>query len=137
MFPEAGGENPVLVWTSAGAGMLGIFLAWIFYVRAPELPGKFATALGGLYRLVLDKYRIDELYDAIIVKPLVGGSRIVLWRGMDAGVIDGAVNGVGTRARGMGAVLKLAQSGYIRSYAAWVVFGSVLLLLAVGLGGAR
>jgi NADH-quinone oxidoreductase subunit L len=137
IFPDTAVENPVLVWTSAGVGMLGILISWIFYVRAPELPGKFATALGGLYRLVLDKYRIDELYDTLIVRPLVVGSRAVLWRGMDAGVIDGAVNGVGTRARGMGAVMRLAQSGYIRSYAAWVVFGSVLLLLAVGLGGAR
>jgi NADH-quinone oxidoreductase subunit L len=137
MFPETGVENPVLVWTSAGAGMLGILLAWVFYVKAPDLPGKFANALGGLYRLVLDKYRIDEVYDALIVRPLVDGSRTVLWRGMDAGVIDGAVNGVGARARGMGAVMRLAQSGYIRSYAAWVVLGSVLLLLAVGLGGAR
>jgi NADH-quinone oxidoreductase subunit L len=137
MFPETGGENPVLVWTSAGVGMLGILLAWVFYVKAPDLPGKFANALGGLYRLVLDKYRIDEVYDALVVRPLVDGSRTVLWRGMDASVIDGAVNGVGARARGMGAVMRLAQSGYIRSYAAWVVLGSVLLLLAVGLGGAR
>jgi NADH-quinone oxidoreductase subunit L len=137
MFPETGGENPVLVWTSASVGMLGILLAWVFYVKAPDLPGKFANALGGLYRLVLDKYRIDEVYDALIVRPLVDGSSTVLWRGMDASVIDGAVNGVGARAKGMGAVMRLAQSGYIRSYAAWVVLGSVLLLLAVGLGGAR
>jgi NADH-quinone oxidoreductase subunit L len=137
MFPETGGENPVLVWTSAGVGMVGILLAWVFYVKAPDLPGKFASALGGLYRLVLDKYRIDEVYNALVVRPLVDGSRTVLWRGMDASVIDGAVNGVGARARGMGAVMRLAQSGYIRSYAAWVVLGSVLLLLAVGLGGAR
>ncbi|MGA3025497.1 MAG: NADH-quinone oxidoreductase subunit L [Bryobacteraceae bacterium] len=137
IFPETGVENPVLVWTSAGAGMLGILLAWVFYVRAPDLPGKFAGALGWLYRLVLNKYKVDEVYDALVVHPLVNGSRTVLWRGMDAAVIDGAVNGVGTRARGMGAVMRLAQSGYIRSYAAWVVFGSILLLLAVGLGGAR
>jgi NADH-quinone oxidoreductase subunit L len=137
IFPETGGENPVLVWTSASAGMLGILLAWIFYVRAPGLPQKFANALGGLYRLVLNKYKIDEVYDVLVVRPLVDGSRTVLWRGMDVEVIDGAVNGIGARARGMGAVMRLAQSGYIRSYAAWVVFGSVLLLLAVGLGGAR
>ena len=137
IFPDTAVENPVLVWTSAGAGMLGILLSWLFYVRAPELPGKFANALGGLYRLVLDKYRIDELYDAVIVRPLVGGSRTILWRGVDASLIDGAVNGVGARAKGMGAVMRLAQSGYIRSYAAWVVFGSILLLLAVGLGGTR
>jgi NADH-quinone oxidoreductase subunit L len=137
IFPETGVENPVLVWTSAGAGMLGILLAWVFYVYAPDLPGKFASALGGLYRLVLNKYKVDEVYDALVVRPLVSGSRTVLWRGMDVEVIDGAVNGVGARARGMGAVMRLAQSGYIRSYGAWVVFGSILLLLAVGLGGAR
>ena len=53
-------------------------------------------------------------------------------------MIDGAVNGIGKTARSVGGLLKLAQSGYIRSYAAWVVAGSILLLLFMGLmGGAR
>jgi NADH-quinone oxidoreductase subunit L len=66
---------------------------------------------------------------------VVGGSRFILWRGIDAGLIDGIVNGIGARARGVGNVLRLLQSGNIRSYAAWVVLGSIVLLLALGFGG--
>ena len=48
-------------------------------------------------------------------------------------VIDGTVNGIGTLSRSFGSVLKLLQSGYIRSYAAWVVFGSVAAIVAISL----
>ena len=94
--------------------------------------------MGGLYTLVYNKYFVDEIYNATVVEPMVNGSRVVLWRGVDAGLIDGIVNGVGKRSRGLGRVLRLLQSGNIRSYAAWVVLGSVAVLLAIGLaGGAR
>ncbi len=139
LFPELATQPQALVWISSSAGLVGIALAFVFYMFSPGLPEKFAGALGVLYRLIRDKYRIDEVYDVLIVRPLVQGSRIVLWRGVDAGLIDGAVNGVGARSRGIGSVLRLAQSGYIRSYAAWVVFGSIILLFAIGLssGGGR
>jgi NADH-quinone oxidoreductase subunit L len=91
---------------------------------------------GALYRLVYNKYFVDEIYDAAVVKPVVGGSRAVLWRGIDAGVIDGAVNGIGARSRDIGGWLKLIQSGSIRSYATWVLFGSVILMVALSLVGA-
>ena len=54
---------------------------------------------------------------------------------MDAGLIDGIVNGVGARARNVGGVLRLMQSGNIRSYATWVLFGSVLVIVALGIAG--
>jgi NADH-quinone oxidoreductase subunit L len=54
-----------------------------------------------------------------------------LWKGVDAGVIDGAVNGMGARAQRLGGVLKLLQSGNIRSYATWVVVGSVVVIVAL------
>jgi NADH-quinone oxidoreductase subunit L len=50
-------------------------------------------------------------------------------------LIDGMVNGVGARARGIGGILRLLQSGNIRSYAAWVLFGSVLVIVALGMAG--
>jgi NADH-quinone oxidoreductase subunit L len=97
-----------------------------------------AGSFRGLYNLILNKYFVDEFYDSTVVRPVVDGSRTLLWRTVDAGMIDGAVNGVGKEARDVGGILKLAQSGYIRSYAAWVVAGSILLLVMVGLaGGAR
>ncbi len=78
---------------------------------------------------------MDEIYDAVVVNPVVSGSREVLWKGVDVTVIDGAVNGIGNRARGIGGVLKLLQSGNIRSYAVWILAGSVFLLLVMGVAG--
>ena len=81
---------------------------------------------------------MDEIYDAALVTPTVAISRAVLWKGVDVGLIDGMVNGVGARCRGAGSVLRLWQSGNIRSYATWILFGGVMLIVAMGLaGGAR
>ena len=128
-------ENQGLAWLSAGVGIAGILLAVLFYVVNRGLPESFAKAFGGLYTLVYNKYFVDEVYDATVVEPLIEGSRTVLWRGIDAGLIDGTVNGVGRRSRGVGSILRLIQSGNIRSYAAWVVLGSIVLLLAIGFSG--
>jgi NADH-quinone oxidoreductase subunit L len=69
---------------------------------------------------------------------LVDGSRTLLWRVADAGIIDGTVNGVGKTARAVGGILKLAQSGNIRNYAGWVLGGTLLVVMVMGLlGGVR
>jgi NADH-quinone oxidoreductase subunit L len=139
MFPLAEeGGNEWTVYVSIAAGVGGIALAFLFYVVAPSLPDAIANAFRPLYTLIYNKYFVDEFYDATVVNPAIDGSRTLLWRGADATVIDGAVNGIGKTARAVGGVLKLAQSGYIRSYAAWVVAGSIVVILAMALwGGAR
>ncbi len=134
MFAEKP-ENQTLAWTSAAVGLAGILLAYVFYVAKRGLADSFAKAISGFYTLVLNKYYVDEIYNAVVVRPLIAISRTVLWRGVDAGLIDGMVNGVGRRSRGVGGILRLLQSGNIRSYAAWVVLGSVVLLIAIGFAG--
>jgi NADH-quinone oxidoreductase subunit L len=134
MFAEKP-ENQMLAWISAGVGVAGILLAYLFYVAKRGLADSFAKAMNGFYTLVLNKYYIDELYDTLVVRPLVAISRTVLWRGVDAGLIDGTVNGVGERSRGIGSILRLLQSGNIRTYAAWVVLGSIVVLIAIGFAG--
>jgi NADH-quinone oxidoreductase subunit L len=94
-----------------------------------------ASGFGWIYRTLYNKYFVDEIYDAAVVNPLVGGSRTVLWKGVDAGLIDGSVNGVGTGAKDIGGVLRLLQSGNVRSYATWVLFGSVVAIVALALAG--
>jgi NADH-quinone oxidoreductase subunit L len=135
MFAEKP-ENQTLAWISAGVGMAGILLAYVFYVAKRGLADSFAKAMNGFYTLVYNKYYVDEIYNAVVVRPLVAISRTVLWRGVDAGLIDGTVNGVGTRSRGIGSILRLLQSGNIRTYAAWVVLGSIVVLIAIGFAGA-
>ena len=129
-------EDFALVAISVAAGFAGIGIAYVMYVMKPGLSDSAARSLGWIYRLVYNKYYVDQIYEAIIVKPLVNGSRALLWRVVDAGLIDGTVNGIGTRSVGLGGWLKLFQSGNIRSYATWVVFGSVILVIALGLVGA-
>jgi len=136
MFPEKP-ESQSLAWISAAVGVAGILLAYVFYVAKRGLADSLAKAMSGLYTLIYNKYFVDELYGAVIIRPLIAISRTVLWRGVDAGLIDGTVNGVGARSRGIGGILRLLQSGNIRSYAAWVVLGSVIVLLAIGFAGGR
>jgi len=113
---------------SIGVSLAGIGLAWLFYVRRPELGEQTAVSLGGLYRLVLNKYYVDEIYRFLIVRPLVVGSEEVLWKGVDQVAIDGTVNLAARRTRRVGDTLRRIQSGNIRSYAAWVALGAVLLI---------
>ncbi len=140
IFPVAHEEHDfTLVAIASSAGFIGIGLAYFMYVLSPGIPQSIAGALGPIYKLVYNKYFVDEVYDATVVNPMVAGSRSVLWRVVDAGVIDGVVNGTGTLARGIGSVLRTLQSGQIRSYAAWVTAGSVIVLAALSFlaGGAR
>jgi NADH-quinone oxidoreductase subunit L len=136
------GDDLILMLISVAAGFGGIGLAYVLYMAKPALPDNLAARFHGLYHAVYNKYFVDEIYDAAVVTPLVTGSRDVLWQGMDAGLIDGTVNGVGFFARAIGGVLRRFQSGNIRSYATWVVFGSVALIVAMGIavnafGGGR
>jgi len=108
------------------AGLLGFLLAWWWYIKSPETPGKLAHSLSGPYKLLSGKYFIDELYAAAIVRPLVWLSDKVLWHVVDEGAIDGAVNGAATVSRETGDRLRHASTGNIRSYATWIVLGVVV-----------
>lgn len=126
------------VFVSIAAGLVGIGLAYVFYVASPGLPEALVRTFSVPYRWIYNKYFVDEFYDSAVVDPVVDGSRMLLWRVVDASGIDGLVNGVGRGARSVGGVLRQAQSGFIRSYAAWVVLGAIIVLVAVTLsGGAR
>ena len=105
------------------AGLLGFLLAWWLYVRSPEAPKKIAGTLPMLYKLLSGKYFVDELYLAVIVRPLVWISDKVLWHVVDEGVIDGTVNGLALVSRESGDRLRHANSGNVRSYATWIVLG--------------
>jgi NADH-quinone oxidoreductase subunit L len=132
-------EDFNLMAISVAFGLAGLALAYLMYVAKPAMAESLAAGIKGLYTLVYNKYFVDEVYDATVVKPVVEGSRAVLWRGIDVGVIDRLANGIGYGARDIGSLLRLFQSGNIRSYATWVVLGSVLLIAALGIaaGGIR
>jgi NADH-quinone oxidoreductase subunit L len=115
-------------------GILGLLLAWWFYIKRPEVPQRLAQTLRGPYTLLLNKYYVDETYLALVVRPLLWVSTNVLWHAVDEGAIDGTVNGAATVAREAGGQVRELQSGNARSYATWVVFGAVgFTVLMLGL----
>jgi NADH-quinone oxidoreductase subunit L len=123
---SAGGGGEILqalLGAPVIAGLLGFLLAWWFYIKSPEAPKKLADSLSAPYKLLSGKYFIDELYAAVIVRPLVWISDKVLWHGVDERAIDGAVNGVAFVSRESGDRLRHANTGNIRSYATWIVLG--------------
>ncbi|MFL6389411.1 MAG: NADH-quinone oxidoreductase subunit L [Terriglobales bacterium] len=126
--PENTKEELFLAGTSIVAALIGLFFAYLFYYKSPELPERITAKMHGIYMMVLHKYYVDEGYGAIFVKPLLALSTTVLWRGVDQGVIDGLVNGAGTASRGVGNELRQMQSGNIRSYAAWVAIGGAAIV---------
>jgi NADH-quinone oxidoreductase subunit L len=136
LFPLQEGEPARwLEYVATAAGLGGIAMAYLFYVVSPGLPESLANTFKGIHTLIYNKYFVDEFYDATVVEPMVDGSRQLLWRVADVQVIDGVANGIGSTARGLGGILRRAQSGYIRSYAAWVLAGSILAIAYIGFMG--
>ena len=113
---------------SVGLVALGFLLAWYLYYKRPDLPARMAKAAGGLYTLVLDKYKIDELYGAVIIQPLIALSTNVFWKGIDKGLIDRAVDEGAEGALETSDAMRHMQSGNIRSYAGWVAVGATAVI---------
>ena len=117
------------------AMLIGFFTAWMMYIRNPDWPAKLAAQQRILYEFLLNKWYVDELYDAVFVRPAKWLGHF-LWKRGDGATIDGFLNGVA-----MGIVpffTRLAgrwQSGYLFTYAFAMVIGIAILITLVTLGG--
>ncbi len=107
----------------------GWFIADRFYRRKPARPAEWAAALPGGYKLLANKYFVDEFYGLTVVKPLLGLSRFFLEYVVDIGILGGLAWLLGGVATLAGAILQRWQSGNLRSYAAWLAAGAAALLL--------
>jgi NADH-quinone oxidoreductase subunit L len=122
----AGIELAAMVLAIAVA-LLGIYFAWDMYRKRPELAGTLSEKLRSLYQLVANKYWVDELYDAVIVRPYYWLCRRS--NDFDTWVVDGTVNLTGMLTEISGNVVKLFQTGYVRNYALYFFLGVVVIIL--------
>jgi NADH-quinone oxidoreductase subunit L len=106
----------------------GIVSAWYLYVKRPQLPEAIAQRLGGLYRVLVNKYYFDDLYQAVFA----GGARLLgggLWKIGDVRVIDGFfVNGSARVVGWFAGVIRHVQSGFVYHYAFMMIIGVFVLL---------
>jgi len=128
--PDTGDKGTELALTGVSVllALAGLGLAYYFYGTDLERPERAARSMRGIYKTLWNKYWVDELYSAVFIRPVVQGSSSLLWRGMDVDVIDGTVNGAGSTTSGASGIARRMQSGYIRSYAAWVAIGAACVI---------
>jgi NADH-quinone oxidoreductase subunit L len=123
-----------LVGAAVLIGVVGLIAGWKATLRRPILPAAEAPADTGLARVLNRKYYVDEIYDAIIVRPVVWLSRFVLWKGVDQGVVDGAaVNGTAKLSRGLGWLGSRLQTGQVGVYVVLFLVGALWILNMVAL----
>ncbi|MBI4885560.1 MAG: NADH-quinone oxidoreductase subunit L [Acidobacteria bacterium] len=124
----AAGLELTLMAVSSAIAIGGIALAATVWLRRRQLADAVAARVPGLYRLLLNKYYVDELYDAAVVTPIRVGSAEGLWRGVDVAVIDGAVNGTASLVAAGSGALRRIQTGSVRAYAGSMFIGVVVIL---------
>ncbi|HLH75979.1 MAG TPA: NADH-quinone oxidoreductase subunit L [Candidatus Binataceae bacterium] len=110
------------------AGLTGLATAWLFYIARPEWPGQLARSVYALYRLLLDKYFIDQIYDRLVSRPLFFIGHYVLWRGVDSFTIDGVVEGSAVTVETGGDLARRAENGNVQSYALVYLLGAVAVV---------
>ncbi|MBA3633797.1 MAG: NADH-quinone oxidoreductase subunit L [Acidobacteria bacterium] len=109
----------LLALLSLALAIGGITIGWFIFQKEP---------LKQMPKILRDKWRIDEFYNGYIVNPITNLSRTGLWQGFDLGVIDGIVNGIGHSVAALGGVVRQVQVGFVRSYAAFMLFGALIVI---------
>ncbi|MBL8184071.1 MAG: NADH-quinone oxidoreductase subunit L, partial [Blastocatellia bacterium] len=117
--PEAVSTERWLALLSTVLAIVGIGIGFALFRNNP---------LRQMPKILEQKWRLDEFYNGYIVDPLTDLSRNVLWKGFDLGFIDGIVNGIGSFVAEVGSAIRQIQVGFIRSYAAMIIFGALVVL---------
>ncbi len=131
---EAGGTEAeaalelTLMGVSSGIAFLGIGVAAFIWLTRRDIAESMARSFAPIHRLLLNKYFVDEAYDATVVHPIHAVSRDALWRGIDVGVIDGAVNGVASTVDWSASALRRLQTGSVRTYAGSIFVGTIMIV---------
>ena len=117
----------LLILAATASALAGIALAFIFYGKKSDLPGRTARSFPRVYRLLAGKYYVDEAYDAVVVRPLVRGAEKI-YTDFDLKVVDGVLNGSAAAANLAGKGVNILQSGLLRDYGLAFLIGVILFL---------
>jgi len=133
----SGGGDTGMEWTLMFCSVMlvavAIYLAYYFYNKHTEAATSMKKRFSGVHRLLLNKYYIDEVYGAAIVRPLVYFS-LFLWKFIDVVLIDGLLDGLAKLCRDASDLLRYSQSGQLRTYATIFVVGVLIILAYFVLG---
>ena len=116
---------------SLAVAIAGWRLAHRVYIQEPQTEARWIQRWQGVYRLLAQKYYLDEAYDRLIVRPIYALSESLLWRVFDVGVIDRLVNAVARFVSLDSVFLSYVQTGYVRTYALTLAVGALVMLVVL------
>jgi NADH-quinone oxidoreductase subunit L len=129
LVPHDGGSiEYLLMGTSVLVAVGGILFARALYLHRKEIADRIKAQQPPWYKILLNKYYIDELYDAVVVTPTVKGSERLLWNIIDVGIIDWLVNATGRAVAGISRVARMVQTGAAQGYVLVFLLGVVTIL---------
>jgi len=121
----------LLMAVSVAVAASGLYLAWVWWGKGEgRVPARLAATYPRFYALLVDKWRVDELYGVLFVRPFAWLAR-VLWKVVDVLIIDGVLNATAFMVELAGDFLRFLQTGNVRNYALTFLLGLVALLVFV------
>ncbi|HEX7159452.1 MAG TPA: NADH-quinone oxidoreductase subunit L, partial [Edaphobacter sp.] len=123
-----------LAAVSVLVSLLGFYIAYLLYYKKTGTASAYAERFPALYRIVLNKFYIDEIYHTLIVTPLLMFSRLILGTLVDTGLINGSAAAAAATTKGLGSLTRRMQSGNIRSYAGWLALGAAAVIFVMIFG---
>jgi NADH-quinone oxidoreductase subunit L len=121
------GTEWFLILISVVVAFLGIFIAHTFYLKKPGIPHGLVARFPRIYKLIYNKYYVDEIYDGAVINPLITGSEWI-YAHFDLKVIDGTVNNSASAAGFFGKILSYLQTGLVKDYALIFLLGIVIFI---------
>jgi len=119
----------ILMLLSVGIAGLAIWLANKYYSDETwAVPRKLSASFKGAYKLLWNKYKLDEFYFASVVDPCIQTSRSFLWKVFDVKFIDGVVNGLASISKSSGEYLRRLQTGIAQNYAVLMTGGIIIII---------
>lgn len=124
-------EEMVIMGASVLIGLTGIALAAFFYLRKSDLAARVSEKFSFAYKVLFNKYYVDELYDYIIVRPVFWAAKSVIAGVTDGKIIEGIVNGLPSLIGAFSLKLRKVQTGIVHQYAAVMVIGLFVIIAMV------
>ena len=122
-------QEILLMAISVAAALSAIYFAYVVYTRRTDIAEKTAGTFKKFYTLLLNKYYVDEIYEAAVIKPIQKGSEKILWNIADNRIIDGLVNGTAKLIDLTASFIRKIQTGLVQFYALVMMVGIVIVLL--------
>jgi NADH-quinone oxidoreductase subunit L len=124
-------QEKIVMAVSIIAGLVGIATAWYMYILRPTVPENLTNTFKGFYKVLWNKYYVDELYSFLFVRPTLWLADKFIEKITDIKIIEGIVNGIPALIYKIGSLIRPVQTGQLQQYAIFMILGIIVFVLVI------